>query len=149
RRLEELGGDAPTADVGQRSIFMDIYAAMARRHMQVYGTTQEQIAAVAAKNHAHGAHNERAHYRRPMSVEEVLAARPLAYPITVPMCSPLTDGAAAVVVCDGTLGRGRARAVRVLASTVGSGVQRAPQDYGQHISKLVATRAYEQAGIGP
>ncbi|GAA5088263.1 acetyl-CoA acetyltransferase [Thermocatellispora tengchongensis] len=58
RVLSELGGEQPGAEPGDRSIFMDIYAAMARAHMAAFGSTQKQIAAVAAKNHDHAVHNE-------------------------------------------------------------------------------------------
>lgn len=62
----------------RRSVFMDIYAAFARQHMRLYGSTAEQFAAVAAKNHAHSVHNERAQYRRSYTTAEVLADRPSA-----------------------------------------------------------------------
>jgi acetyl-CoA acyltransferase len=148
-QLQQLGGAADTSEAGQRSIFMDIYAAFARAHMKTFGTTQAQIAAVAAKNHRHAANNERAHYRKPMTVDDVLNARALAFPLTVPMCSPLTDGAAAAIVCSQRAVRSlsRYRAIRVLASCVGSGVQRDIADYAQHISRLTAERAYAEAGI--
>ena len=70
------------------NIMMDAYAAQARLHMATYGTTQRQIAAVAAKNHAHSVHNPLAQYRNAMSIEEVLAAPPVAWPLTAPMCAP-------------------------------------------------------------
>lgn len=126
RTLRELGGEVDGTDLGRRSIFMDIYAAMARNHMRRYGTTPRQIAAVAAKNHAHAVDNPRAHYRKAMSVEEVLAARKLSYPLAVPMCAPVTDGAAAVVVCsdEGLRRLGAERPVQVLATVIGTGTDR-------------------------
>ncbi len=81
------------------NIMMDAYAAQARLHMATYGTTPRQIAAVAAKNHAHSVHNPLAQYRDVMSIEEVLAAPLVAWPLTVPMCAPISDGAAAAIVC--------------------------------------------------
>jgi acetyl-CoA acyltransferase len=86
-----------------------------------------------------------------MTVDDVLNARALAFPLTVPMCSPLTDGAAAAIVCSERAVRSlsRYRAIRVLASCVGSGVQRDIADYAQHISRLTAERAYAEAGIAP
>lgn len=148
--LLELGAD-PGDDLGSRSIFMDIYAAWARRHMDRYGTTQAQIAAVASKNHGHAVHNEKAHYRNAMTVEEVLAGRPLGYPLTVPMCSPITDGAAAAVVgtAEAMKRLGVERPVQVLASSVGTGVTREHDDYSRHLTRLAAQRAYEQAGVAP
>ena len=85
----------------KRSMFMDIYAAAARAHMQRYGTTVEQFAAIAAKNSLHGSLNPRAQFRDVLSVADVLAAPMVAEPLTRPMCSPIGDGAAAVVVMSG------------------------------------------------
>src|SRR3989304_2457840 len=80
------------------SRFMSIYAAMCRFWMKSFGTTQRQIAAVSAKNHMHSVHNPLSQYRKPVTIEEVLAAAPIIYPLTLPLCSPVSDGAAAVVV---------------------------------------------------
>lgn len=148
--LVELGAD-PGDDLGSRSIFMDIYAAWARGHMDRYGTTQAQIAAVASKNHGHAVHNEKAHYRTAMTVDEILSGRPLGYPLTVPMCSPMTDGAAAAVVgtAEAMERLGVERPVQVLASSVGTGVTREQDDYSSHLTRLAAQRAYEQAGVAP
>lgn len=134
------------AGSGDRSLFMDIYAELARAHMAKFGTTQRQLAHVAAKNHGHAVHNGLAHYRKAMTVDEVLAARPLSHPLTVPMCAPITDGAAAAVVCATPA---RDQAVRVLASVTGTGSDRDAADYDRHISRLLAARAYEEAGLGP
>ncbi|GAA2296638.1 thiolase family protein [Nonomuraea roseoviolacea subsp. roseoviolacea] len=151
RALKDLGGEIDEPDLGHRSIFMDIYAALARNHMRLYGTTQEQLAAVAAKNHDHATVNPRAHYRKPMTVDEVLAARRLSYPLTVPMCAPVTDGAAAVVVCGeaGLRRLGAPARVEVLAAVMGTGTDRDPRDFEGHQSRVVSARAYEQAGVGP
>lgn len=151
RTLVDLGGVVDDADAGERSIFMDIYAALARRHMDLYGTTPEQLAAVAAKNHLHATYNPRAHYREAMSVEEILLARPLAHPLTVPMCAPITDGAAASVVCSeaGLRRLGSAAPVRVLASVVGTGSDHGLATVEDHITRRLVGRAYERAGVGP
>jgi acetyl-CoA acetyltransferase len=71
----------------------------ARRYMADHGATREQVAAVAVKNHAHSVHNPFAHYQRPISLEEVLGARPIAEPLGLLDCSPISDGAAAVLLC--------------------------------------------------
>jgi acetyl-CoA acyltransferase len=149
RALLDLGGEVDEPDLGRRSIFMDIYAAIARNHMRLYGTTQEQIAAVAAKNHAHAASNRRAHFRKPLSVADVLAARRLSYPLTVPMCAPVTDGAAAVIVCSeaGLRRLGAPKRVKVLASVIGTGTDRDTRTFEGHLSGLVSAHAYEQAGV--
>lgn len=146
-----LGGDAP-AFGGRRSIFMEIYAAIARQHMRLFGTTEREIAAVSAKNHAHSVENPRAHFRRAFSIDEVLAARLVAPPLTLPMCSPVSDGAAAIVVCSEAGARrmgALARAVRLDACVLRSGVTRDPDDFDRHIGRLTALDAYERAGIAP
>lgn len=135
------------------SVFMDIYAAMGRLHMREFGTTQRQFAAVAAKNHGHSQHNPLSQYQKPFSIDEVLAAPPIAYPLTLPMCSPVTDGAAAAIVCNGAglsrLKGERRRAVRVLASVIQTGSDRPAEALDQHAVRLGSQRAYELAGAGP
>ena len=135
------------------SVFMDIYAAMGRMHMREYGTTQRQFAAVSAKNHAHSVHNPLAQYRDAYTVEQILAAPPIAYPLTLPMCSPISDGAAAAIVCNEAglkrLGVARKRVVRVLASVLQTGSDRPAEALDRHLVRLGSTKAYEQAGIGP
>ncbi len=134
------------------SLFIDIYAAFGRFHMREFGTTQRQFAAVAAKNHGHSAHNPLAQYRNTYTVEQVLAAPPITYPLTLPMCAPISDGAAAAIVCsESALARlaDRRRAVRVLASVVATGTTRKPEDVGGHITAKASKLAYERAGVGP
>ena len=148
--LTELGGEIP--DSGRpHSMFMDIYAALARAHMDAFGTTQRQLALIAEKNHAHAVHNPLAHFRKEMSATEILAARPVAGPLTVPMCAPLTDGAAAVVVCNsaGLRRLGARRPVRVLATVVRTGTVRPLSAWDRSVSRLAAQDAYEQAAVGP
>lgn len=149
--LRELGGDTSTSSAQRRSRFMDIYAALARSHMDTFGTTKRQLAIVASKNHAHAVDNSLAHFRSTMSVDEILSARTIVEPLTLPMCAPLTDGAAAAVVCtsEGLRRLGSQRPVRVLASVIGSGIARRMSDWEQSVSRLAAQKAYEQAGIGP
>jgi acetyl-CoA acetyltransferase len=135
------------------SRFMSIYAAMCRHHMKTYGTTQRQIAAVSAKNHQHSVHNPLSQFRQPFTVEEVLAAAPITYPLTLPMCAPLTDGAAAAVLCSEAglrrMAGDRSRAIRIAASVVRSFTHRHIDDPQHNISRLAANTAYEQAGLGP
>ena len=148
--LTELGGEIPVSG-RPHSMFMDIYAALARAHMDAFGTTQRQLALIAEKNHAHAVHNPLAHFRKEMSATEILAARPVAGPLTVPMCAPLTDGAAAVVVCNsaGLRRLGARRPVRVLATVVRTGTVRPLSAWDRSVSRLAAQDAYEQAGVGP
>lgn len=135
------------------SVFMDVYAGLCRLHMKTYGTMQRHLAAVAAKNHQHSTKNPRAQYQQPFTIEEILAAPPITYPLTLPMCSPISDGAAAAIICNAAglakLNGAARRAKRVLASVLQTGSDRAPADYAQHATRLAAQRAYAQAGIGP
>ncbi|MGE0170391.1 thiolase family protein [Nocardioides sp.] len=135
----------------QKSLFMDVYGALAKSHMREYGLTARQLAAVAAKDHQHSVHNPKAQYQRAFSIEEVLAAPTISWPITLPMCAPMTDGAAAVLICsDEVLGSMDARrAVPIRAIELGSGSDRDPLDLNGHLTVKTAARAYARAGIGP
>jgi acetyl-CoA acetyltransferase len=106
---------------------------------------------VAAKNHQHSALNPLSQYQTAMSIEEVLRARRIAWPLTLPMCSPISDGAAAAIVCSKqALQRlGNARPVKVLASVLATGGARAPEELERHVCRRAASRAYEMAGLGP
>ncbi|MDB5995945.1 MAG: putative lipid-transfer protein [Pseudomonas sp.] len=145
----------PPGTVSERpySVFMDVYAAICRNHMLRYGTTQRQIAAVAAKNHQHSVHNPLAQFQQAFSIEEVLASPPICYPLTTLMCSPISDGAAAVVLCntDGLkrLKGAGGRAIRVLASIVQTGTSRGLDEPEKIVAHLAAQKAYAQAGIEP
>lgn len=134
-----------------RSIFMDIYAALARFHMHRFGTTERQIAAVSAKNHFHSTFNPLAQYRKDMSIEEVLAAPLISWPLTLPMCAPVTDGgsAAVLVAADALTAGSRKRAVKVRASVLASGSDRSYEEYDRSICRLAALKAYDMAGVGP
>jgi acetyl-CoA acetyltransferase len=135
------------------SKFMAIYAAMCRWHMHTYGTTQRQIAAVCAKNHQHSVHNTFSQFRKPFTIDEVLAAPPITYPITLPMCAPLSDGAAAAILCteEGLkrIGADKKRCIKVSASVLRSFGNRRLDEPEKHISRLAAKQAYEIAGLGP
>jgi acetyl-CoA acetyltransferase len=132
---------------------MSIYAAMCRFHMKTFGTTQRQIAAVAAKNHAHSVHNPFSQFRKTFSIDEILAAPPITYPLTLPMCAPLSDGAAAVILCNeqglARLRADRSRCIKVAASVVRSFSNRSYTEPERNIGRLAADRAYEIAGLGP
>ncbi|MEW6722178.1 MAG: thiolase domain-containing protein [Candidatus Micrarchaeota archaeon] len=79
--------------------FPAIYALMARRHMHEFGTTEEMMAAVAVKNHKNGAKNKYAQFQSEITMETVLKSKSIADPLKVFDCSPITDGAAALVLC--------------------------------------------------
>jgi acetyl-CoA acetyltransferase len=132
---------------GGHSIFMDFYAAMARRHMKQYGTTQRQLAVIAAKAHNNSALNPLAQYTFPLTVEQVLEDRVVSYPLTRAMCAPVGDGAAAAIVCsEGFLkAHPSSRAVLIRASVLKSGTLSPESDIGRRASLA----AYEMAGVGP
>jgi acetyl-CoA acetyltransferase len=121
--------------------------------MKTYGTTQRQIAAVAAKNHQHSVHNPFAQFRKHFSIEEVLAAQPITFPLTVPMCAPLTDGAAAAILCTEAglrrIGANHRRSIRVAASVLRSFTHRRADEPHKAIGHLAAHQAYEAASLGP
>lgn len=135
----------------ERSVFMDIYAAFARYHMARFGTTQRQIAAVASKNHHHSTLNPDAQYRFDMTIDEVLADKPVSWPFTRAMCAPISDGAGALVLCTGSaLQRfNTKRAVPVAACALTSSTTRQPDDLDNHLGRRSALKAYEQASVGP
>jgi acetyl-CoA acetyltransferase len=153
--LAHLGSSVPTPaghlNPDTHSVFMDVYQATTKSHMHHFGTTQRQMAQVCAKNHFHSTMNPRAQFQKDFSVEEVLAGRVIAWPITLPMCSPVSDGASAAVLCsERMLGRlGRSRAVELRASVLLGGGRRTAEDYTADVSHAAAKRAYEQAGLGP
>ncbi len=135
------------------SKFMSIYAALCRNHMKKWGTTQRQIAAVSAKNHQHSVHNPWSQFRKSFTIGEVLAAPPITYPLTLPMCAPVTDGSAAAILCteEGLkrIGADRSRCIRVSASVVRSATSRSIDQHELNLARLAANQAYEIAGIGP
>ena len=144
------GETVDKANAGKtRSVFMDIYSLMTIAHMKEYGTTVEQIAGVTAKNSLHGSLNPRAQFQVAMTVEEVLAAREIVWPLTLPMCSPIGDGAAAVVVVSERKAKelGLRKPVRVLSSALVSGYDEEAGDLS--VGAYAANRAYEAAGVGP
>jgi acetyl-CoA acetyltransferase len=156
RRLLQLGeGMNPPpgreGDANMRSVFMDVYAALAKFHMKTFGTTERQLAAVAAKNHHHSTFNPLSQYRNDMSIDDVLNARMISWPLTLPMCAPISDGAAAaILVGEEALDRfERTRAVKICASVMGSGSDRKPEEVEKHICRRAALKAYDIAGVGP
>lgn len=146
RLNHEAGIERNGDDAGKRSVFMDIYAARAVAHMARHGTTREQFAMVAAKNARHGSLNPRAQFEKAMSVEEILAAREIVYPLTLPMCSPVGDGAAAAVLVSAAVAAklGVASAPQITACVLTSGT--GPED---EPARRASQRAYELAGVGP
>jgi acetyl-CoA C-acetyltransferase len=133
--------------------FPALFAMIARRHMHEFGTTRQQLASVAVKNHANGAKNPLAHMRKVITLEQALAGKPIAEPLTVYDCSLISDGAAAVLVAP--LERAReftSKPVRVLGIAQAS--DSFALDQKEDITTFPAVRrasakAYKMAGLGP
>jgi benzoylsuccinyl-CoA thiolase BbsB subunit len=129
-----------------------MFAMVARRQMEEHGATVEDFARVSVKNHRHACLNPYAQYKKEFTVEEVLNSRMICEPITLLMCCPNTDGAAAAILCSADLARKyTTKPIRVIASTLQSG------DYKEFqkditVSPLlerISKMAYEMAGCGP
>ncbi|WP_320669493.1 thiolase C-terminal domain-containing protein [Patulibacter defluvii] len=128
--------------------FPGVFAMVARRHMERFGTTPEQLAAVAVKNRANGAHNPIAQFGVPVTVDDVLAARRIATPLGLLDCCPMSDGAAAVLLVAEHLAR--PGDPRVIASAQSSGIH---EPFGEmtgfSATEAAARQVYAQAGIEP
>lgn len=97
-----------------------LYALLAARHMHLYGTTREQLAAVAVETRRHAGANPNAHFRKPIGVQDVLDAKPISSPFTMLDCAPVSDGAAALIVVSSARARQmKARAAYLLGSGYG------------------------------
>ena len=153
-------GDTPTSlkalststDIGIEGkmgmLFAGIYAMRFRSYREKYGITPRQLAQVAEKNHFHGSLNPHSQYRKPYSVDEILASRIIADPITLLMTCPLGDGAAAVIVGTREMAeRMGKRPVRTVASVLGSFDISGREELS--IAARVARKAYAAAGISP
>ena len=156
--LGELGKsvkDPDEEDTGEagkdRSPFMDVYSAVCRDHMENFGTTQAQLAAVAEKSHFHSTMNPNAQYQKAFTIEEILNDKKVSYPLTRSMCAPIGDGSAAVIVCSEEFMKSLSNAepVRILASVLQSGVDRKIDQYDKDIAVRAGRLAYEMAGLIP
>lgn len=133
--------------------FAGIYALVASRYMHEFGLTREQLAKVAVKNHRYGFMNPKAQFRREVTLETVVAGAPVAYPLNLWDCCPMTDGAAVVLVCS----EERAKEFTdhpVYIVGYGAGTDYlAVQDRDCITSfkaaRMAAQEAYKQAGIKP
>lgn len=145
--VERFGAPDPTAT---QSSFMGVYAQMASAYMERSGATPEDFAAVSVKSHRHGALNPNAQYREQLTADEVLASRVISGPLTLLMCSPIGDGAAALLVASraGLERLGSQPCVRVLSTVLRSGVSLEHNGDGTAVADA-ARAAYERAGVGP
>ena len=131
-----------------------VFAEAGMVHANMYGTTLEQFAQVAVKNHFHATMNPKAAYRKETPLEEVLASEMIAWPLTKLMCSANVDGAAAVIIVSEKKARemGMGRMVRIRGSVLTSDPYepRNPEMFdASSVTRLAAAQAYEIAGLGP
>ena len=132
--------------------FPGVFALIARAHMEKYGTTEEQMAHVAVKNHRHGVHNPKAQFRKEITLETVLRSAYVADPLKLFDCCPFTDGGAAVVLASEEVARRHKRSIWVLGSAAASDTMFMHEK--RDLSRITATEraalgAYRQAGKGP
>ena len=132
--------------------FPGVFALIARAHMEKYGTTEEQMAHVAVKNHRHGVLNPKAQFQKEISLEMVLKSAYVADPLKLFDCCPFTDGGAALVLASEEVARKRPRAVWVLGSEAASDTMFVHEK--RDLSRITATEraaagAYRQAGKTP
>ena len=133
--------------------FPGLYAMIANAHMHEYKTTREQIAAVAVKNHKNGSNNPNAQFRNQITVEQVLNSSLVADPLRLLDCSPVTDGAAAVILCSMDVAKKLSKNfAKVIASTQASDsialYQRKSLTTLNAVTKA-ADLAYKKTGLKP
>jgi len=129
--------------------FPGMYALLARSHMSAFGTTSEDLASVAVKNHYHGSLNPKAQYQNQITIEQVLKSGCIADPLKLLDCSPMTDGAAAVIV---TSKKTAKKSVTIEASFVATdslGLSTRASLTELSSSRKAAHKAFHQAGIKP
>ena len=162
-KMNDVGGNDATATLATAAdqeweaffgaTFPALYAMIATRHMHEYGTTKEQLAQVAVKNHANGAKNPYAQYRREITLEMAMDATTVAYPLGLLDCSPVTDGAASIILCAADKAKKYTdKPIKIIAS--GQGSDSLALHGRRDICTLDATvhaakMAYKQAGITP
>ncbi len=133
--------------------FPGLYAMMAKRHMHEYGTTEEMLASVAVKNHANAMKNKFAQFHKNLTIDEVMKSKVVSDPLKLLDCSPISDGAAAIVLAP--LERARKfndTPIKILASTQASDTLRlAERDSlsGIKATTIAADKAYRQAKVTP
>ncbi|MEU6768610.1 lipid-transfer protein [Streptomyces sp. NPDC046853] len=134
-----------------------IFGNAAREHMEKYGTSEAQLAAVGAKNHRHSVHNPYAQFQDEYTVDEILAAKTIHRPLTKLQCSPTSDGsAAAVVVSERFVERHglQDRAVEIAAQAMTTDTGESFDSgscidvVGQPMSRAAARQVYERSGLG-
>ncbi|WP_345383013.1 thiolase family protein [Pseudonocardia yuanmonensis] len=150
--IERMGDGAITPEAtdpeGRSGLALPaLYAMAAARWLHEGRVTPEQLAAVSVKNHAHALHNPRAQYAGRYTVEEVLASRMIADPLTLLQCCPTSDGAAAAIVGPAAPGRVAVRSVALRSGAPWN--HRSPHVWGHDLVRDTAAAAFAAAGVGP
>jgi len=163
-KMTDVGGDEATYALAsasdqdyegyQGATFPGLYALIARRHMHQFGTTREQLAHVAVKNHANGSLNPYAQFPFKVTVEGVIESTMIADPLTILDCSPITDGAAAVILCPLDIAKQKGIEPLIKISGSGHATDTIALHQREDITYLNATAkaaevAYKMAGVGP
>ncbi|MDQ0340538.1 acetyl-CoA acetyltransferase [Caldalkalibacillus uzonensis] len=130
-----------------KSIFMDYYADEANKHMNQYGTSIETLAKIAEKNSYNGSFNPYAQYQEAHSLESILQSRMISDPLRLLMCSPVSDGAAAAVLCNKKVASKFSTKPIYVASSVG--VSEVGSTNDKSTVERAAIKSYEKAGLGP
>jgi acetyl-CoA C-acetyltransferase len=131
--------------------FAGLYALIARKHMTDYGTTSEQLAMVSVNNHKNGLKNPYAQYQMEISVDDVLKSSVIADPLRLLDCSPITDGAAAVILASEDFAKKFDQPIHILGSGQGSdtiALHDRKSFTEMAATKAAAKMAFDQAGIG-
>lgn len=137
---------------GDHSPFMDVYGYACRQHMKKYGSTAEQLAMIASKNHFNSTLNPNAQYCFEVPVEKVLSDRIVSWPLTRSMCAPIGDGAASAILCSEAMVKKlglTGQAVKIRASILGSAIRTSFDSDIPEIGERLSKQAYEKAGVGP
>jgi len=132
--------------------FPGLYAILARAHMSAFSTTEEDMAAVAVKNHYHASRNPKAQFQRPITVEQVMKSSCVADPLKLLDCSPISDGAASIIVTSDKRLVARASAVQIVASAVATdslGLAQRTSLLELAATKRAAKVAYDKSGVDP
>ena len=133
--------------------FPSIYALMARRHMHDYGTTEEQMASVAVKNHANAAKNPYAQYQKEITLEQAMNAPMVSSPLKLFDCSPITDGAAVAILAAHEVAKIYCeQPIEITASAQASDTLALASRHSlteMRATKIAAADAFKQAGLGP
>ncbi len=134
--------------------FPGLYAMIATAHMHKYGTKREDLAQVAVKNHANGLLNPHAQYRMKVTVDQVIGSVKVADPLNILDCSPITDGAAAVILCpaDKVKQFTKKPAVKIAASAHATdtiALHQRKDITWLNSTAVAAAKAYEMAGVKP